>query len=114
MAGGRRSPPHRALPGLAPRRLQAAPSPAAAAPTPPAPWAARPTTDVGLPRCSPGARCSPPAARSLRRVTTWAEQERAALADALEQLGPDAPTLCEGWATKELAAHVYVREHRPD
>ena len=47
-------------------------------------------------------------------MTTWAELERAALADALEQLGPDAPTLCEGWTTKELAAHVYVREHRPD
>ena len=47
-------------------------------------------------------------------MTTWAEQERAALADALEQLGPDAPTLCDGWTTKEMAAHVYVREHRPD
>ena len=22
--------------------------------------------------------------------------------------------MCEGWATKELVAHVYVREHRPD
>jgi uncharacterized protein (TIGR03085 family) len=47
-------------------------------------------------------------------VTTWAQQERVALADVLEQLGPDAPTLCDGWTTKELAAHVYVREHRPD
>lgn len=37
-----------------------------------------------------------------------------ALADVLEQLGPDAPTLCDGWTTKDLAAHVYVREHRPD
>src|SRR3954466_14958729 len=47
-------------------------------------------------------------------MTTWAQQERAALADVLEHLGPDAPTLCEGWTTKEMAAHVYVREHRPD
>jgi uncharacterized protein (TIGR03085 family) len=40
--------------------------------------------------------------------------ERLALADALTQLGPDAPTLCEGWQTKDMAAHVYVRERRPD
>jgi uncharacterized protein (TIGR03085 family) len=47
-------------------------------------------------------------------VASWAEHERAALADALTELGPDAPTLCDGWQTKDLAAHVYVREHRPD
>jgi uncharacterized protein (TIGR03085 family) len=47
-------------------------------------------------------------------VTSWAEHERAALADALVELGPDAPTLCEGWTTKDMAAHVYVRERRPD
>ena len=40
--------------------------------------------------------------------------QRQAFADACEELGPDAPTLCEGWTTKELVAHVYVREHRPD
>jgi uncharacterized protein (TIGR03085 family) len=45
---------------------------------------------------------------------TWAEHERAALVDALVELGPDAPTLCEGWQTKDMAAHVYVRERRPD
>jgi uncharacterized protein (TIGR03085 family) len=28
-------------------------------------------------------------------------------------LGPDAPTLCEGWVTRDLAAHLWVREHRP-
>ena len=47
-------------------------------------------------------------------MTSWAEHERAALADALTELGPDAPTLCEGWTTKDMAAHVYVRERRPD
>ena len=47
-------------------------------------------------------------------MTSWAAHERTALVDALEELGPDAPTLCEGWATKDMAAHVYVREHRPD
>ena len=40
--------------------------------------------------------------------------ERAALADLLEQLGPDAPTLAGEWTTRELAAHLIVRERRPD
>jgi uncharacterized protein (TIGR03085 family) len=43
-----------------------------------------------------------------------AADERAALIDLLEGLGPDAPTLCEGWRTRELAAHLLVRERRPD
>ena len=47
-------------------------------------------------------------------MTSWAEHERAALVAALTELGPDAPTLCEGWQTKDMAAHVYVRERRPD
>ena len=47
-------------------------------------------------------------------MTSWAEHERAELADVLTELGPDAPTLCEGWQTKDLAAHLYVRERRPD
>ena len=41
------------------------------------------------------------------------EQRRAFVA-ACREVGPEAPTLCEGWATKDLVAHVYVREHRPD
>lgn len=40
--------------------------------------------------------------------------ERAALCDLFEELGPEAPTRCEGWRTTELAAHLWVREHRPD
>jgi uncharacterized protein (TIGR03085 family) len=47
-------------------------------------------------------------------VASWAVHERAALVDALIELGPDAPTLCDGWQTKDMAAHVYVRERRPD
>ncbi|MDQ1704219.1 MAG: hypothetical protein QOF18_585 [Frankiaceae bacterium] len=47
-------------------------------------------------------------------MTSWAAHERSALVDVLHELGPDAPTLCEGWTTKDLAAHVYVRERRPD
>ena len=29
-------------------------------------------------------------------------------------MGPDAPTLCEGWTTRDLLAHLVVRERRPD
>lgn len=43
-----------------------------------------------------------------------ARSERRALADLMEQVGPDAPTLCEGWTTFDLAAHLVVRERRPD
>ena len=42
------------------------------------------------------------------------KSERAALADLLEQLGPDRPTCCEGWTTRDIAAHVVVRDRRPD
>uniref|UniRef100_A0A5Q5CAV1 TIGR03085 family protein n=1 Tax=Mycobacterium sp. (strain JLS) TaxID=164757 RepID=A0A5Q5CAV1_MYCSJ len=45
---------------------------------------------------------------------TAAQRERAALVDAMRAKGPDAPTLCAGWKTRDLAAHLYVREHRPD
>lgn len=37
-------------------------------------------------------------------------RERRELCDLFEELGPDAPTLCEGWATEDLAAHLVVRE----
>lgn len=40
-------------------------------------------------------------------------RERRELCDLLEELGPDAPTLCEGWATADLAAHLVVRERDP-
>ena len=43
-----------------------------------------------------------------------AARERAQLADLLDQVGPDAPTCCEGWTTAHLAAHVVVRDGRPD
>ncbi|MEU1733836.1 TIGR03085 family metal-binding protein [Streptosporangium sp. NPDC020145] len=45
---------------------------------------------------------------------THASAERAALADLLDRLGQDAPTLCEGWTTFDLAAHLVLRERRPD
>lgn len=42
------------------------------------------------------------------------QQERAQLADLLLEKGPDAPTLCEGWTTRDMATHLVVRENRPD
>lgn len=44
----------------------------------------------------------------------WAHAERLALCDLLTETGPDAPTLCEGWTTGDLAAHLVIRERRPD
>jgi uncharacterized protein (TIGR03085 family) len=43
-----------------------------------------------------------------------AQEERTTICDLLVELGPDAPTLCEGWSTADLAAHLVVRERRPD
>ncbi|HEV7975789.1 TIGR03085 family metal-binding protein [Amycolatopsis sp.] len=43
-----------------------------------------------------------------------AKDERLALSALFDELGPDAPTLCEGWQTRDLAAHLVVREHRLD
>ncbi len=48
------------------------------------------------------------------RVTHFAQAERQALCDLLLEVGPDAPTLCTGWTTSDLAAHLVVRERRPD
>jgi uncharacterized protein (TIGR03085 family) len=47
-------------------------------------------------------------------TTSLARSERTQLADLLDELGPDAPTCCEGWDTAHLAAHLVVRERRPD
>ena len=40
--------------------------------------------------------------------------ERAALCDTFERVGPDAPTLCDPWSSAELAAHLIIRDGRPD
>jgi uncharacterized protein (TIGR03085 family) len=45
---------------------------------------------------------------------TAAQRERSALVDTLRIVGPDAPTLCAGWTTRDLAAHLVVRERRLD
>ena len=44
----------------------------------------------------------------------FADRERRELADLLAKVGPDAPTLCGGWDTAHLAAHLVVRDTRPD
>ena len=46
-------------------------------------------------------------------MTDVAAAERAALLHLMTDLGPDAATLCEGWTTHDLAAHLVVRERRP-
>lgn len=38
-------------------------------------------------------------------------RERSELCDLFVARGPDAPTLCEGWATLDLAAHLVIREN---
>lgn len=45
---------------------------------------------------------------------SYSREERLALCDLLDATGPEAPTLCEGWLTRDLAAHLVLRERRPD
>ncbi len=47
-------------------------------------------------------------------MSTHAKRERLLLADLLESSGPEAETLCGDWKTRDLAAHVVVRERRTD
>lgn len=47
-------------------------------------------------------------------MTRFARNERQGLCDTFERVGPDAPTLCSPWRTRDLAAHLVVRERRPD
>lgn len=42
---------------------------------------------------------------------SFAATERSRLADTLLRVGPNAPTLCQGWETRDLAEHLYVREN---
>lgn len=43
----------------------------------------------------------------------WHLSERAATVAALRATGPGAPTLCAGWRTEHLAAHLVLRERSP-
>ena len=50
----------------------------------------------------------------MTKGSNVAQTMRRELCDALLTVGPDAPTLCEGWTTRDLATHLIVRETRPD
>jgi uncharacterized protein (TIGR03085 family) len=43
-------------------------------------------------------------------MASVAQRERAALCELFDEVGPDAPTLCGDWTTRDLAAHLVVRE----
>lgn len=45
---------------------------------------------------------------------THARDERLAVCALLDEIGPHQPTLCAGWRTIDLAAHLVLRERRPD
>ena len=43
----------------------------------------------------------------------FAQQERQELCLLFDEVGPEAPTLCEGWLSDDLAAHLWLRETDP-
>jgi uncharacterized protein (TIGR03085 family) len=45
---------------------------------------------------------------------TPSQRERGALVETFRAAGPDAPTLCGDWTTRDLAAHLVLRERRLD
>ena len=49
-----------------------------------------------------------------RRASPWCRPSATPCATPCSQLGPDAPTLCDPWLTRDLAAHLVLRERRPD
>ena len=51
---------------------------------------------------------------SANMPITPAQSERQSLCDLFGEVGPDAPTLCGDWTTRDLAAHLVMRERRPD
>ncbi|XRQ02792.1 TIGR03085 family metal-binding protein [Actinomadura welshii] len=59
-----------------------------------------------------GAAPSAPEPAAPRRGPV--RRERLLLAAALAEAGPDAATKCGGWTARDLAAHLVVREGRPD
>ncbi|MCB0993042.1 MAG: TIGR03085 family protein [Acidimicrobiales bacterium] len=47
-------------------------------------------------------------------MTNPAATERELLCNLFPEVGPQAPTLCGDWTTLDLAAHLVVRDRRPD
>lgn len=43
----------------------------------------------------------------------WDQVELAALLATLRATEPRTPTVCEGWEARHMAAHLYLRKHRP-
>ena len=41
-----------------------------------------------------------------------ASRQRESLCDLMSELGPLAPTRCDGWNVGDLAAHLWIREHK--
>jgi uncharacterized protein (TIGR03085 family) len=67
-----------------------------------------------LPDGCAGAAPNPYGRQNGTVTDSLAARERAGLADALAAAGPDASTLCQGWTTRDLAAHLVLREGRAD
>ncbi|UIZ91438.1 TIGR03085 family protein [Corynebacterium sp. CNCTC7651] len=44
---------------------------------------------------------------------SFAQKERQRLGELLLEVGPEAPTLNGGWVTRDLAAHLLIRERKP-
>jgi len=42
------------------------------------------------------------------------QTERGALCETLDAVGPEGPTLCEGWLAADVAAHLVIFDRRPD
>src|SRR3954466_3845888 len=78
-----------------------------------APVTGRMVRSSGMSAPSHGAP-TPPRRVTIGLMTSFSALERARLGHALEAPAPAAPTLCEGWTARDLAAHVVVRERRPD
>jgi uncharacterized protein (TIGR03085 family) len=51
---------------------------------------------------------------AMTTASNPAQVERQALCDLFLEVGPDAPTLCGEWTTRDLAAHLAMRERRLD
>jgi hypothetical protein len=49
----------------------------------------------------------------MRPSEFFDDAERAQLSDLLDELGPDAPTLLAPWTTRDIAAHLILRDHDP-
>lgn len=52
-------------------------------------------------------------APTIVEVMDFVTKERSNLISTFERIGPDAPTLCEGWDTEDLLRHMVTREIYP-